>query len=409
MKERSQVVERKRFWDNQKRKMLAKSDGACAHCGVGLTEKTMTVEHVIPLSKGGTNDLSNTVALCKKCNVKKRNILTRPSDYYHHLKKEYLEELDNQLMAYLEKYDWLSMKSFFKLDSYKVVDINGKKPVKRTFVQVQKADLPRLYRFCDTLSKRVFGQEASVYSEESVKNFVDKYAVYGIKNNDSYSAVVVIRPIEVRYGKLGLGIELLPAYKSSNIMLLEVLEGLVESLLERGSFYISVTTTKDVLPVKGFINYHDTVALVKEYSGVPLVAMWGYLHGKKRNDIIRDKFQLLFETEKPQLKRSWFTNRLLKLIRALNPLRFEVDTEYDFFKLIKFGEHALNEADLFRLLIMDFIQSAIAWAVLTTIVGFFVRVPMSVLVIICLVLMLLCIVRANRFVKSTNLYTKDNP
>lgn len=41
----------------------------CPYCNVN---KPTTIDHVIPLSKGGTNDLGNLLYVCVSCNSKKR-------------------------------------------------------------------------------------------------------------------------------------------------------------------------------------------------------------------------------------------------------------------------------------------------------------------------------------------------
>lgn len=43
----------------------------CFYCGVELDENTRTVDHVIPLSRGGLNKLDNCVLACKTCNEAK--------------------------------------------------------------------------------------------------------------------------------------------------------------------------------------------------------------------------------------------------------------------------------------------------------------------------------------------------
>lgn len=44
------------------------SAGACAYCG---SESLLEVDHIFPVSKGGTNDRGNLQPLCWLCNRKK--------------------------------------------------------------------------------------------------------------------------------------------------------------------------------------------------------------------------------------------------------------------------------------------------------------------------------------------------
>lgn len=51
---------------------IYKRDGhACAYCGSG---KTLTLDHVVPKSRGGKNTWENLVTCCAKCNGKKDNM-----------------------------------------------------------------------------------------------------------------------------------------------------------------------------------------------------------------------------------------------------------------------------------------------------------------------------------------------
>ena len=43
----------------------------CLYCG---NKKDLTLDHVIPRSKGGKNTWQNLVTCCKKCNIKKDNL-----------------------------------------------------------------------------------------------------------------------------------------------------------------------------------------------------------------------------------------------------------------------------------------------------------------------------------------------
>lgn len=40
----------------------------CAYCGINLRIETYEVEHIVPLCAGGTNNISNLVLSCVRCN-----------------------------------------------------------------------------------------------------------------------------------------------------------------------------------------------------------------------------------------------------------------------------------------------------------------------------------------------------
>ena len=51
------------------------SDKICFYCGKLITNKSeLTVDHVVPVSKGGENDADNFVISCKACNSEKSNL-----------------------------------------------------------------------------------------------------------------------------------------------------------------------------------------------------------------------------------------------------------------------------------------------------------------------------------------------
>jgi hypothetical protein len=48
--------------------ILRRDGHHCRYCGLGSDEVTLTVDHVIPTTLGGTDDPSNLVAACRDCN-----------------------------------------------------------------------------------------------------------------------------------------------------------------------------------------------------------------------------------------------------------------------------------------------------------------------------------------------------
>jgi 5-methylcytosine-specific restriction endonuclease McrA len=60
------------------RKMIYKRDDyECQYCG---TKKDLTIDHVIPRSKGGKDTWNNLVCACTTCNVKKGNKLLKDTN-----------------------------------------------------------------------------------------------------------------------------------------------------------------------------------------------------------------------------------------------------------------------------------------------------------------------------------------
>lgn len=98
------VEERRVFTIEEKQAMLMKSRSKCASCGTLISLKSMSCEHVVPISRGGTNDLKNMVALCKECNTYKRNLLFLPNNYYSHLDNRYFQEICETFYGWFKEY-----------------------------------------------------------------------------------------------------------------------------------------------------------------------------------------------------------------------------------------------------------------------------------------------------------------
>ena len=55
----------------QHRRVLLKIDPRCSYCGVPLTRKKATIDHIVPKSKGGSSSEFNLALACKPCNERK--------------------------------------------------------------------------------------------------------------------------------------------------------------------------------------------------------------------------------------------------------------------------------------------------------------------------------------------------
>ncbi|WP_432661974.1 HNH endonuclease [Wukongibacter baidiensis] len=64
---------------NDKRYIYLRDDGICYFCDKGLKFKQISIDHYLPKSKGGPDDIYNLVCSCKRCNKDKKS--TVPDDY----------------------------------------------------------------------------------------------------------------------------------------------------------------------------------------------------------------------------------------------------------------------------------------------------------------------------------------
>lgn len=55
--------------------LFHRDNGKCQYCDIHLTKDVATIDHVLPVSKGGTTTWDNCVLCCKSCNSKKGNKL----------------------------------------------------------------------------------------------------------------------------------------------------------------------------------------------------------------------------------------------------------------------------------------------------------------------------------------------
>ena len=75
---------RKTRWWQQKT-----ASGLCWYCGQRVGHANLTMDHVVPLARGGRSAKSNLVPCCKECNTRKKTSL--PLEW-----EEYMATLDKR-------------------------------------------------------------------------------------------------------------------------------------------------------------------------------------------------------------------------------------------------------------------------------------------------------------------------
>jgi 5-methylcytosine-specific restriction endonuclease McrA len=84
-RERAKARElRQSGWWKRKR-----GEGKCHYCGQKFAPSELTMDHLVPLIRGGKSTKGNIVASCKECNNKKKHML--PMEW-----EEYLEKLKEE-------------------------------------------------------------------------------------------------------------------------------------------------------------------------------------------------------------------------------------------------------------------------------------------------------------------------
>jgi len=70
-KERAKARELRKtqWWKNR----VARRE--CHYCGGSFSPKELTLDHVVPLSRGGKSTRGNCVPACKECNSRKQSLL----------------------------------------------------------------------------------------------------------------------------------------------------------------------------------------------------------------------------------------------------------------------------------------------------------------------------------------------
>jgi 5-methylcytosine-specific restriction endonuclease McrA len=62
-----------------------RESGVCHFCGRKIPPKELTMEHIVPIIRGGKSTKGNLVPACKECNSKKKYLL--PMEWEEYLKK----------------------------------------------------------------------------------------------------------------------------------------------------------------------------------------------------------------------------------------------------------------------------------------------------------------------------------
>jgi 5-methylcytosine-specific restriction protein A len=68
-RDKARELRRSQWWQNRI------ASGICHYCGCKVAPKELTLDHVVPLVRGGRSTRGNCVPCCKECNNQKKHLL----------------------------------------------------------------------------------------------------------------------------------------------------------------------------------------------------------------------------------------------------------------------------------------------------------------------------------------------
>ncbi len=80
-KEKARALRQSRWWQQR----LARSQ--CYYCGRRFPPSQLSMDHIVPLIRGGKTTKGNVVPVCKECNSKKKYLL--PMEWEAYLKDSF--------------------------------------------------------------------------------------------------------------------------------------------------------------------------------------------------------------------------------------------------------------------------------------------------------------------------------
>jgi len=78
-RERARELRKQNWWKNKI------AQGVCHYCGKNFLPKELTLDHIVPVGRGGRSTKGNCVPACKECNNQKKHLL--PIEWEGYLKR----------------------------------------------------------------------------------------------------------------------------------------------------------------------------------------------------------------------------------------------------------------------------------------------------------------------------------
>lgn len=304
---RHQEEERIQLTEEQKLRIQAKSDDKCVWCGkkVFLGYKG-TVDHFIPIKKGGTNDEVNLVLMCNDCNESKGSKIVPINVGARYLKKEHSDALGQYFEDYIHKYDYISRGNIMAVDMYELTflppSLEDAQNIRFKNRSKRKKDLNPPSRF---ILKRAYPDDEDKLTEYFAK-YLTKYkalasveaarenirfwmrfgAIYFIEKIDGISAIGCVTVN--KHGYISFDIFTYYSTALAQTMAGGIVKCLSEAIMEENNLaYIPVSV--NMLENDELASYLDGTEIAIRKSGrinckLYFLRNYGYLRGKTEEE-----------------------------------------------------------------------------------------------------------------------------
>lgn len=144
--------------------ILKRAKFHCELCGIAADERALEVDHILPRSRGGSDDESNLQALCYSCNAMKLN---RDDADFRPIRDSYEDRSEDCVFCSIENPRVIEEDplAYAVLDGYPVTEHHTLVVVKRhapSFFDLSRPEINACVRLLDSARERICNEDPSV-------------------------------------------------------------------------------------------------------------------------------------------------------------------------------------------------------------------------------------------------------